>query len=155
MRGVSIMKKSDLWAGVIFILIGLACLAGALLWETPLSSLLCGLCGAFTVPGIVQIIKYIKWTSPRNAPIYRERLEQEQIDLRDERKSMLRDRSGRYAYILGMLVLCAAMVVFYILGAFGVIGEAEARLMILFLAGYLLVQFIAGMVIYRMMERRY
>lgn len=149
------MKKSDLWTGAVFILTGLACLAGALLWETPLSSFLCGLCGAFTVPGIVQIIKYVRWTSPKNAPVYRERLEQERIDLRDERNSMLRDKSGRYAYVLGMLVLSAAMVVFYMLEAFGMIGEAETRLVILFLAGYLLFEFLAGIAICRWLERKY
>lgn len=149
------MKKSDLWTGVVFVLIGLGCLAIALLWQTPLSSFLCGLCGAFTVPGIVQIIKYFKWTSPQNAPIYQERLEQEQIDFRDERKSMLRDRSGRYAYILGMLVLVAAMVVLYVLEAFEVIGEAEARLTILLLAGYELFQLVAGWAIYRLLETKY
>ncbi|MDE7245353.1 MAG: hypothetical protein K2O18_15460 [Oscillospiraceae bacterium] len=130
------MKTRDLWTGVGFVAAGILFLLAALLLNTPLGSLFCGLCGAFTVPGLAQIYRYVKWTSPRNAPIYRERLEQEQIDLRDERKSMLRDRSGRYAYVLGMLILCAAMVAFYILGAFGVIGAAEARLMILFLAGY-------------------
>ena len=149
------MKTRDLWTGVIFVFLGLAFLAGALLWETPLNSFLCGLCGAFTVPGVVQIGKYVKWTSPQNAPLYRERLERERIDLRDERKTMLRDRSGRYAWILGLLLLCAAMVVFYLLEAFGVIGAPEAHLVILFLAGYLLFQFAAGMVIYRLLEKKY
>ena len=149
------MKKRDLWTGLCFILAGLTCLARALLWETPLSSFLCGLCGAFTVPGIAQVVKYVKWTSPKNAPIYQERLEQEQIDLRDERKSMLRDRSGRYTYILGMLALAAAMVVFYLLEAFEVIGKAEGRLVILFLAGYLLFQLFAGVLIYRWLEKKY
>lgn len=149
------MKKRDLWTGVVFILTGLACLAGALLWETPLTSFLCGLCGAFTVPGVVQIIKYVKWTSPQNASLYRERLEREQIELRDERKSMLRDRSGRYAYVFGMLVLAAAMAAFHILAAFGLIEKAEARFLIFFLAGYLLLQFLTGIALYRWLEKKY
>lgn len=112
-------------------------------------------CGAFTVPGIAQVCKYIKWTSPKNAPIYRERLEREQIELRDERKSMLRDKSGRYAYILGLLTLSAAIVVLYFLEAFGVLGWQETRLAILLLAAYVLFQAIAGIVIYRVLEKRY
>lgn len=149
------MKKGDLWTGVGMIAAGILCLLAALLWETPLGGLLCGLCGAFTVPGIAQVCKYVKWTSPKNAPIYLERLERERIDLRDERKSMLRDKSGRYAYILGLLTLSAAVIVFYLLEAFGAIGEREARLIVVFLGAYILFQSIAGIAIYRLLEKRY
>ena len=61
-------------------------------------------------------------------------MEEEQIELRDERKSMLRDRSGRYAYVLGMLLACAALVAFSILGKLGVVPEAAAELLVYFLA---------------------
>ncbi len=149
------MKKSDLLTGAVFILAGLACLAGALLWETSLSSLLCGLCGAFIAPGVVQVIKYVKWTSPKNAPRYQERLEQEQIDLRDERKSMLRDKAGRYAYILGMALVVIAELVFAVLNELGLIGQEEGRLIILLLAGFLLFQFLAGIAIYHWLEKKY
>ena len=152
------MKKRDLWAGVGMILAGSLCLlAAALLWETrtALGSLLCGFCGAFAVPGVAQVCKYVKWTRPKNAPVYRERLEREQIELRDERKSMLRDKSGRYAYILGLLTLSAAVIIFSLLEAFGMIGREEARLMVLFLGGYILFQAIAGIVICRLLEKRY
>lgn len=149
------MKKRDLWTGVGMTAAGVLFLLAALLWETPLESLLYGLFGAFAAPGTVQIYKYVKWTNPKNAPVYRERLEQEQIDLRDERKSMLRDRSGRYAYILGLLVVAVAMLAFSVLEAFGVVGEAEARLMILSLGGYALFQLVAGWVIYRLLETKY
>ena len=148
------MKKSDLWTGIGMIAVGLACLAAVFL-NTLVSSLFAGLFGAFTLPGLMQVYKYCKYTSPKHAAEYRERLEQEQIDLRDERKSMLRDRSGRYAYILGLLVVAVAMLAFSVLEAFGVVGEAEARLMILSLAGYALFQLVAGWVIYRLLETKY
>jgi len=149
------MKKRDLWTGVGMTAAGILFLLAALLWETPLESILYGLFGAFAAPGTVQIYKYVKWTNPKNAPVYRERLEQEQIDLQDERKSMLRDRSGRYSYILGLLAVAVAMLAFSVLDAFGVVGEAEARLMILFLAAYALFQLVAGWVIYKRLEKRY
>ncbi len=135
-------------AGILFLL-------AALLWETRMESLLCGLFGAFAAPGVAQICKYVKWTRPKNAAIYQERLEQERIDLRDERKSMLRDKSGRYTYVLGMLTLSAAIIVFSVLEAFGVVGETETSLMVLFLAGYRLFQFLAGIAIYRWLEKKY
>lgn len=149
------MKKSDLWTGIVFILTGLAFLAAALLWETPLESLFYGLFGACAAPGVAQICKYVKWTRPKNIPLYQEMLEQEQIDLRDERKSMLRDRSGRYAYILGLLTVAVAMLVFAILEMLGIIGEDAAQLVILSLAGYALFQLVAGWVIYRLLETKY
>lgn len=155
MKGVWTMKKRDLWTGVGFAAVGICFLLGALLFDTALDSLFCGFAGAFAVPGIVQIVKYIKWTRPENAPIYHERLEQEQIDLRDERKMMLRDRAGRYAYALGMLLLAGAIVMFSILEILGVVSETTGHLMVFFLAAYLLFQYIAGAVIYRLLARRY
>lgn len=149
------MKKSSLWTGLVMIALGTLFLLAALLWDTPLEGLLFGMFGAFTAPGIVQVIKYVKWSSPKNAPLYRERLEQEQIDLQDERKSMLRDRSGRYAYILGLLVAALAMLVFSVLDAFGIVGEDSAALMVLFLGGYAVFQLVAGWVIYKRLEKRY
>ena len=108
------MKKSVLWTGIAMIAVGLCLLAAAIFWDTPLDSLLCGFSGAFFGPGIVQICKYVKWTKLETEDSWRRHVEEEQIELRDERKSMLRDRSGRYAYVLGMLLACAAMVVFSI-----------------------------------------
>lgn len=155
MRGVIFMKKSNLWTGVGMIAAGIVFLLSALLWDTPLDSLFCGFCGALTVPGAVQIVKYVKWTRPKNISIYRERLEQEQIDLRDERKTMLRDKSGRYAYILGLLISAAAALIFSVLAMLGMIGEAEGRLMVLFLYVYLVVQYLAGFAIYHLLEKKY
>jgi len=149
------MKKSNLLFGVGMVAVGIVFLLTALLWDTPLRSLLYGFAGAFTAPGIIQIGKYIKWTRPKNVPIYRERLEQERIDLRDERKSMLRDRSGRYAYVFGLAVLTAAVLVFSILEMLGIIGKAEGRLITLFLAFDLIVQYLAGIVFYQMLAKRY
>ena len=147
------MKKSYLWSGIVMICAGAACLAAALLLDTPLSSLLCGFCGGLAVPGLVQVFKYWKWTRPENAPLYQERLEQERIDLRDERKEMLRDRAGRLAYLLGLLVTAAAVLVFSVLGSLGIL--ADVRPMELYLASFLVMEYLAGIVFYRRLEKRY
>jgi hypothetical protein len=103
--------------------------------------------------GAMQLVRYRKWTRPENAEAYRAKLEEEQIDLRDERKAMLRDRSGRYAWLLGM-GLCALSIM-----AFGVLGALEivenARMVILLLAVYLLVQYGAGVFFYRRLSKKY
>ena len=149
------MKKSYLWSGLGMIAGGILFLLAALLLETPLDSLFCGFFGAFTGPGVMQVYKYVKWTKLETADSCQKHFEEEQIELRDERKSMLRDRSGRYAYILGLLAVALALLVFSVLDAFGVVEEDTASLMILFLAGYAVFQLVAGWVIYRWLEKRY
>ncbi len=149
------MKKSYLWTGLGMIVLGLGLVAAAIFWDTPLDSLLCGFSGAFFGPGIVQICKYVKWTKLETVDSWRRHVEEEQIDLRDERKEMLRNKSGHIAYVLGMLLACAAIVVFSILGKLGVMEEAAIRLLILFLAGYVLFQVFAGIVVYKLLEKRY
>ena len=149
------MKKRELWLGLGMIAGGILFLLAALLLETPLDSLFCGFFGAFTAPGAVQVYKYVKWTKLETPDSYQRHLEEEQIELRDERKSMLRDRSGRYAYVLGMLLACAALVAFSILGKLGVVPEAAAELLVYFLAAFLLVEFAAGILIYKRLEKRY
>ena len=149
------MKKRELWFGLGMIAGGILFLLAALLLETPLDSLFCGFFGALIGPGAVQVYKYVKWTKLETADSYQRHLEEEQIELRDERKSMLRDRSGRYAYVLGMLLACAALVAFSILGKLGVVPEAAAELLVYFLAAFLLVEFAAGILIYKRLEKRY
>lgn len=153
MRGAILMKKSNFWSGLIFVFLGLAFLLAGLVWETRLSSLCVGFGAGMLSSGAMQLVRYRKWTRPENAEAYREKLEAEQIELRDERKAMLRDRSGRYAWLLGMVLCALSIVVFGVLGALEVVENA--RLLILFLAAYLIVQYGAGVYFYRRLERRY
>ena len=149
------MKKNYLWTGLGMIALGLACLAASILWDTPMDSLLCGFFGAFAAPGVMQVWKYIRWTRLETEDSWQRHVEEEQIELRDERKSMLRDKSGRYAYILGLLAVALAILVFSVLDAFGVVEEDTASLMVLFLGGYGLFQLVAGWVLYRLLEKKY
>lgn len=148
------MKKSYLWSGLGMIALGLVCLAAVFL-NMPLASIFAGLFGAFTVPGAMQVYRYAKYSSPKRAAEYQERLDQEQIDMRDERKEMLRNKAGRIAYILGLAAVSVSMLVFSFLGKLGVLDEAVTRLVILFLAGYLFFQLIAGWVVYGLLEKKY
>ena len=148
------MKKSDLWTGIAMIAVGLACLAAVFL--NPLaSSLFAGLFGAFTFPGVMQVYKYLKWSSPKHHDEYQERLEQERIDLRDERKEMLRNKSGRISYVFGLLLGAVSLTAFSFLGKLGVVEESAARLLIFFLAGYLLFQLFAGILVYGLLDAKY
>lgn len=147
------MKKSKLWCGLIFTGLGLILLPAGFLLNTALSGLICGWGGAMLASGLSQLLRYWKWSRPENAEAYRERLEQERISLRDERKEMLRNRSGRCAYLLGMALCSASIVVFSVLGALGLVEGG--RLIVLLLGGYLVIQYAAGVFFYRRLEKKY
>ena len=75
------------------------------------------------------------------------------IEQHDELKTKIRDRAGRYTYSLGLLVVCFSILVFGILGALEVIDNA--RMIVLYLSGYLLFQVIAGIVIFNKLMKKY
>lgn len=135
MKEVQKMKKSNLITGILYVLFGVVCLIVALLIETKLEGILWGFAGAGIFPGIMMICKYFYWSSPKNKEQYEERLENDRIEQHDELKTKIRDRAGRYAYGIGLVVICFSILVFSILGALEVIDNA--RMIILYLSGYL------------------
>lgn len=147
------MKKGYLIESIVFLLGGAILLAAALLTDTVLDSLLVGFASGAICAGMVNICRYFYWKAPRNAGRYQERLEAEKIEMHDELKVKLRDRSGRYAYVLGLGVICISIVVFSILGQMELIGNS--RLIVLYLGGYLVFQIAVWNVIYRRMLKKY
>ena len=147
------MKKSHLFTGIGYVLAGAALLALSLPMETRLGSLLFGFSFAALASGVVMIGKYCYWTRPENRDRYREKLERENTELRDELNQKLSERSSQYAYVIGLGVTAAAIVVFSLLDALEVIQGG--RLMVLYLGAYLVFQVVIGQVIYRRLRRKY
>lgn len=147
------MKKSNLITGIIFVLLGAVCLTVALLIETKLEGLLWGVAGAGIGPGLMMICRYFYWSSSNNKERYKERLENERIEQHDELKTKIRDKAGRYTYSLGLLFISLSILIFGVLGAFGIIDNA--RLIVAYLGGYLLFQIIAGIVIFYKLMKKY
>lgn len=147
------MKKNNLITGILYIAAGMALLAAALLTDTKLDSLLFGFAGALTAPGIVMICRYFYWNRPENRLQYQERLERERVEFQDELKVKLRDRSGRYAYVAGLIVISFSIVAFSVLGALEIVGNV--RMIVLFLGGYLLFQIAIGIVAFHHLLKRY
>ena len=146
------MKKTQLISGIIYTLLGLALLLTAIFTNTEIG-MLYGLGGALTGPGLVMMGKYFYWSRPQNRQRYEERLDNERIEMNDELKQKLRDRSGRYAYVLGMVTVSLSIFVIGILEDLGLIGDS--RQMILYLAAYLIFQVIAGIVIFNRLLKKY
>lgn len=147
------MKKGYLIEGVVFLIGGLILLGVALLTDTVLDSLLFGFASGAACAGLVGICRYFYWKAPANAGKYQEKLAEEKIELQDELKVKLRDRSGRYAYVLGLAVISASMAVFSILGKLEIVGGS--RVIVLYLGGYLVFQIVAGNMIYRHLLKKY
>ena len=146
------MKKNVLWISLCYLSAGLLCALAAALAEGKASGLLAGFAGAGIGAGGVLLWKYVYWSRPQNAPRYRERAQRERIEQKDERNERLRDKAGRYTYLLGLLVLALADVTFAILDA---TGAYECKGLILFSGFLLLFLYIAGIVIYRRLKAHY
>ena len=147
------MKKSNLLTGIVYVVIGIGCLLVALLTNTKLDSLLFGFAGAGIGPGCVMICKYFYWTSPKHKTEYHEKLNKEQIELHDELKEKLRDKSGRYTYVLGLVVVGMAIPVVAVLDKLQLIENSS--LLIFFLFFYLIFQYVAGVVIFKFLLKKY
>ena len=85
------MKKSILYTGIGYTLLGVISLIIALLTEFKFEGILWGLCGAGIGPGITMISKYVYWSKPENKVRYNEKVKIEKIEMDDERKVMIRD----------------------------------------------------------------
>lgn len=153
MKGEEKMKRSNLYVGLIYLFIGIVCLMMALNYDSKLESLLFGFAGAGICCGAVILWKYYYWTRPDNKDRYTEKIEQENIELHDERKTILRDKSGRYAYIIGLMVLAVSIVVFSIIGSLNIIENT--KLIITYLAGFLAFQYIIGILIFNYLNKKY
>lgn len=137
---------------MILLLMGIACLLAALLFETKLENLLCGFTGVFLVVGVLTIRKYLYWSSPENRERYQEILENEKIEMHDELKEKIRDKSGRYAYIFGLYIGGISIIVFEILRQLEIM---DSRMIVLYLGGYLVVQLIAEKIIFHHFMKKY
>lgn len=153
MKGEAKMKRSNLHMGLVYLCIGIVCLLIALNFGTGLGSLLYGFAGAGICSGAVILWKHYYWSRPKNKGKYQEKVENENIELHDERKIILRDKSGRYAYIIGLIVISVSIVIFSILGSLNVIEQS--KLIVLYLVGFFIFQYITGILIFNHLNKKY
>ena len=146
------MKRSELYFGMGYFLAGVLFLILGLVTETALGGIIFGLAGACLGPGAVMIFKYFYWTRPGKREEYARMAEREKIEMEDELKASLRNKSGRYAYLLGLVTTCLSILIFSGLDALGVL---DSRVLVLYLSGFLVFQFGAGLVIFRCLMKKY
>lgn len=119
MKGVWKMKRSNLIVGALYAVCGAALLSIAVLTDSVLDSLLFGFGAGAAASGLVMICRYFYWSTEKNRERYRQKTVDESIEIHDELKTMLRDKSGRYSYTAGIMTVSASIVVFSILGKLG------------------------------------
>lgn len=147
------MKKGNLIEGLLFVSGGVILLCIALLTGSALDSLLIGFAVGAICSGIVMICKYIYWNTEKNKERYQQKIANENIELHDELKSMLRDKSGRYSYTVGLITVSASIVIFSISGKLEIVNNS--RMIVLYLSGYLIFQIIIGILIFKHMLKKY
>lgn len=147
------MNKYNLYTGFTYLLIGLLFGMIAGFSNTRLESLLWGFASAGVAGGSLGLWKYFYWTRPKNKIRYQERLESDAIEIRDERKEKFRNQSGRYAYILGLVTIFISIIIFSILESMEI--NLHSKIFILYLYGYFVFQYIAGLIIFRHLNKKY
>ena len=147
------MKKNCLNRGIICVLAGICFVLVAVFTESVFDGLLWGFAGGALGPGIGMIIQHFYWSAPKNQERYREIQEQEDINLHDELNEKLRDKSGRIAYNIGLLIICISEIVFSILGKTGVI--TDHKIIVLYLFSLFVFQILVGNVVYHQLRRKY
>lgn len=146
------MKKSTLYTGFAYCFVGISSMIIALTTEFRLEALLWGIAGAGIGPGVLIIGRYFYWLRPEHQAEYANRIQKENIDLKDERKIMLRDKSGRLAYIATMILQLALAFAFSILSILGYFAPFS-RYACIGLGGLLILQYIFGIIAYNRLSK--
>ena len=73
--------------------------------------------------------------------------------MHDELKTKLRNEAGRYAYNIGLLMVSFSILLFGILGALEIIDYA--RIIVLYLSVYLIIQVSVGIIIFNRLMKKY
>lgn len=144
--------KNYLYLGIAYLIGGIIFLVVELNFETKSDGILYTFAMVGILYGVLSLFKYFYWSRPKNKERYKEKTEERNIELDDERKTILRDKAGRYTYNIGLTVISITVVLLTIIHSFNNI--ANYNLMILYLAGYMISQYIIGVLIYNNLNKK-
>ena len=145
------MKKSNLIYGLTCIILSGISLYIAIIFDAnKMSGVFYGLTGALGVGGIVSIAQYFYWK--RHNEKYEEKLEIERIEQQDELKQKLRDKSGRYAYLIGMSITALSIMAYSLVG---VLNIMDTEYIVTYLSIYLISQLFIGIIVFNHLLRKY
>lgn len=141
------MKKSMFYTGIGYLICSIALILFVKLEpDVSFKGVIIGFASALLLPGSIMIYKYIRWTKPQNIAIYEARIKEEQINLYDERKIMIRDKSGYITYTIMTWVLLFANLIFSTMRI--------KTIVLVVLWGLWLFQYICGVVVFKYLEKK-
>ncbi|TAN64249.1 hypothetical protein WS9_014625 [Paraclostridium sordellii 8483] len=141
------MKKDLLYVGIGYFAFGVILMLFGIFGPSfGYESFLWGMVGGCIVPGIMMISKYIYWSRPENKEEYETKLKNEEINRNDERKVMLRDKSGRITYVIS---LCALFIITFVFTILKVDAFVIVTLWIL-----LIFMYVCGVVVFNILSKK-
>jgi len=141
------MKKNRLYTGLGFMLAGsIFLILFIFMRDMERASLFAGFAGALIAPGIMEIYKYFHWTRPENKAIYEVRMKNERINLKDERKVMLRGYTALVMYKITILIIV-------LLDFVAALFHADKWVAIV-LTALLIFEVVGGYVVYRYYDKK-
>ena len=145
------MKRSNIIYGLTCIVLSGISLYIAIIFDAnKMSGVFYGLTGALGVGGIVSIAQYFYWKKHNEK--YEEKLEIERIEQQDELKQKLRDKSGRYAYLIGIFITALSIMAYSLLG---VLNIMDTEYIVIHLSIYLISQLFIGIIVFNHLLRKY
>lgn len=147
------VKKNRLIMGFVFLCLSIVALFLAINAKTTIGSSLFGLSGAFFGIGFKSIYDYFYWNKPERKGKYEEKLEEVNIASKDERLIRLREKSGKYSYLAGLIVSGISMWVFMILEWMNLLEFN--RVLYIFLGSFIIFQLVIGIVIFNYLNKKY
>ena len=141
------MKKDLLYVGIGYFAFGVILMLFGIFGSSfGYESFLWGMVGGCIVPGIMMISKYIYWSRPENKEKYETKLKNEEINRNDERKVMLRDKSGRITYVIS---LCDLFIITFVFALLKVDAFVIVTLWIL-----LIFMYVCGVVVFNILNKK-
>lgn len=147
------MKKSILYSGIGYLVVGVLLMAVASLTVSKFEALLWGFGGAGIGSGISLLWKYLYWSRPEKISSYSEKLRNEKIELEDERKIILRDKSGCITYRIMIGIYCVLIVILSVMSAIGYWMPFSQYLLLCCIV-LLVFQYICGIIIFNRLNKK-
>ena len=145
------MKRSNIIYGLTCIVLSGISLYIAIIFDAnKMSGVFYGLTGALGVGCIVNIAQYFYWKKHKEK--YEEKLEIERIEQQDELKQKLRDKSGIYAYLIGIFITALSIIAYSLLG---VLNIMDTEYIVIYLSIYLISQLFIGKIVFNHLLRKY
>lgn len=142
------MKKKERVILSIYIVIGISLITIGIKTDIDYySTLILAMGFALTVNSVVQFVRFWHNTRPENVEKYQEKIRKQSIDINDERKVQLRNRSGYITWVINMIGFFIAAFIAGLLRTNGLI------IGILFGIGVL--EYVVAFVIYKYMCKNF